>query len=269
MVAMNIKHFLAKHPVFRRQELEAALGEDYSTGRNVANARLAHHVRAGHVFQIQRGLYASVPTGTDPGSFVPDPWLTAAKLADDAVIAYHSAFQFHGRASTVSNAYVFLSKHAIRSKELGGCQFRRVPYPKALNGPDEEQFAVETVDRQGLDIRVTSLERALVDVLDRPDLGGGWEEIWRSAGSVEYYDIQQVVDYALLLRNATTAAKVGFFLEQHRAQLMPDACQLDRLMKMRPRQPHYLERGKAGRLVSAWNLVVAESILDQAWDSDL
>ncbi len=266
---MNIKTFLAKHAVFTRAELEEALRTDYSTDRNVANARLAHHVRVGHVVQIQRGLYASVPTGTDPSSFVPDPWLTAAKMADDAVIAYHSAFQFHGRTYTVGNEFVFLSNRAVRSKELGSCHFRRVPYPKALNGPFERQFAVETVDRQGLDIRVTALERALVDVFDRPDLGGGWEEIWRSAGAVEYYDIQQVVDYALLLRNATTAAKIGFFLEQHQEQLMVDSRQLARLQDVRPRQPHYLERGKTGRLVTAWNLVVPESIIEQSWEADL
>ena len=39
---------------------------------------------------------------------------------------------------------------------------------------------METLDRQGLPIRVTGLERTLVDVLDRPALAGGWEEAWRS-----------------------------------------------------------------------------------------
>ncbi len=265
---MNIKTFLAKHPVFTRAEFEEALGTDYSTGRNVSNARLAHHVRAGHVVQIRRGLYASVPAGADPSSFVPDPWLVAAKMADDAVIAYHSAFQFHGRAYSMSNRYLFLSSHAIRPKEIGGCQYRCVLYPKKLQGPEERQFAVETVDRLGLDVRVSALERALVDVLDRPDLGGGWEEIWRSAGAVEYYDIKQVVDYALLLRNATTAAKVGFFLEQHQEQLMVETSQLARLRDMRPRQPHYLEPGKTGCLIATWNLIVPDSIIQQSWESE-
>lgn len=265
---MNIKTFLAKHPVFTRAEFDEALSTDYSTGRNVSNARLAHHVRAGHVVQIRRGLYASVPAGTEPSSFVPDPWLAAAKMADDAVIAYHSAFQFHGRAYSMSNRYLFLSTHALRPKEVRGCRYRCVPYPKKLKGSAEQQFAVETTDRLGLNVRVTALERALVDVLDRPDLGGGWEEIWRSAEGVEYYDIKQVVDYALLLRNATTAAKVGFFLEQHQEQLMVETGQLARLRGMRPRQPHYLEHGKAGRLVATWNLIVPDSIMQQAWEED-
>ncbi|MGI5923517.1 MAG: type IV toxin-antitoxin system AbiEi family antitoxin domain-containing protein [Lentisphaeria bacterium] len=266
---MDIRTFLAKRPVFTRDELEAALRANHSSDQNTANARLAHHVRAGHVIQIQRGLYASVPVGSDPASFVPDPWLVAAKLAEDAAIAYHSAFQFHGRAYTVSSEYVFVSGRSVRTKEFRGCSFRRVSPPKAIRETEQEQFGIETVDRLGQDIRVASLERALVDVLDRPDLGGGWEEIWRSAESVEYYDVRQVVDYALLLRNATTAAKVGFFLEQHQEQLMVEDSQLDRLRKVRSRQPHYIDRGVPVRLVADWNLIVPEQVLTRSWEGEI
>ncbi len=266
---MDMRTFLAKHPVFTRDELEFALQADHSRDQNTANARLAHHVRTGHVVQIQRGLYASVPVGADPTTFVPDPWLVATKLTEDAAIAYHSAFQFHGRAYTVSDEYVFVSNRAMRPKEFRGCSFRRVSPPKAIRETDQEQFGIETVDRLGQDIRVASLERSLVDVLDRPDLGGGWEEIWRSAESLEYYDIQQVVDYALLLRNATTAAKVGFFLEQHQGQLMVEDSLLDRLREARSRQPHYMDRNAPGRLVADWNLIVPEQVLTRAWEADI
>ncbi len=266
---MDIRTFLAKHPVFTRDELEDALRANHSTDQNTANARLAHHVRAGHVIQIQRGLYASVPVGSDPASFVPDPWLVAAKLSEDAAIAYHSAFQFHGRAYTVSSEYVFVSNRGMRAKDFRGCSFRRVSPPKAIRETEQEQFGIETVDRLGQDIRVASLERSLVDVLDRPDLGGGWEEIWRSAESVEYYDVRQVVDYALLLRNATTAAKVGFFLEQHQEPLTVETSQLDRLREARSRQPHYPERGRSGRLVADWNLIVPEEVLNRTWKEEV
>ena len=66
---------------------------------------------------------------------------------------------------------------------------------------------------------MTGLERTLVDVLNRPDLTGSWEEIWRSLESVEFFDLDKVAEYVHLLGNATTAAKVDFFLEQHREAL--------------------------------------------------
>ncbi len=264
-----MRTFLAKHPVFTRDELEDSLQADHSGNSNTANSRLAHHVRAGHVIQIQRGLYASVPTGTDPASLVPDPWLVASRLAKEAAIAYHSSFQFHGRAYTVSSEYVFVSNQTMRPMEFRGCRFRRVSPPKALLRDGKELFGIETVDRLGHDIHVASLERSLVDILDRPDLGGGWEEIWRSAESVEYYDIQQVVEYALLLRNATTAAKVGFFLEQHQVELMVEDRLLDRLREAQPRQPHYMDQGSSGQLVTNWNLIVPEQVLTRAWEVEI
>ena len=104
-------------------------------------------------------------------------------------------------------------------------------------------------------------------MLDRPDLSGSWEEIWRSLESVEFFDLEKVVAYARLLGNATTAAKVGFFLDQHRETLMVEDRYLKVLHDMRPRQPHYLNRSKrkSGRLVSEWDLVVPREVLERAW----
>ncbi len=85
-----------------------------------------------------------------------------------------------------------------------------------------------------------------MDVLDRPDLDGGWEEIWRSLEMVEFFDLDVVIKYTLLLENATTAAKAGFFLEQHKETLMVKVSHLESLRAYRPLKPHYLMRGQHG-----------------------
>lgn len=128
-----------------------------------------------------------------------------------------------------------------------------------------------SAERSGLEIRVTSLERTLVDLLDRPSLGGTWEEIWRSLETVEFFDLDEVVEYTLSLENATTAAKVGFFLDQHRDTLMPDEAHIDRLRLLKPAQPHYMSRssGKTGRLMRDWNLIVPAEIVERRWEEFL
>jgi predicted transcriptional regulator of viral defense system len=145
--------------------------------------------------------------------------------------------------------------------------FRGAKFPQVLHLAGKESFGVLTDERAGMLLRVTSLERTLVDVLDRPDLSGSWEEIWRSLESVEFFDLDKVVEYALLLGNSTTGAKVGFFLEQHREPLMVEDRHLKALHDLRPRQPHYLDRVKriSGHLVSKWNLVVPRDVLERAW----
>jgi len=95
-----------------------------------------------------------------------------------------------------------------------------------------------------------------------------WEEIWRSLELVEFFNTDMVVDYALLLKNAGTVAKVGFFLEQHRAPLMvPDAC-LETLATHIPKSPRYMSKAhdEPARLAKRWNLIVPEEILTRAWE---
>jgi predicted transcriptional regulator of viral defense system len=106
-----------------------------------------------------------------------------------------------------------------------------------------------------------------VDVLDRPALSGSWEEIWRSLEAIEFFDLDKVVEYALLLGNATTIAKVGFYLEQHRESLMVEENHLTPLRDHRPRQPHYLDSSnrKSGKVVADWNLVVPVDLFERTW----
>lgn len=200
----------------------------------------------------------------------PDPYLIASRMAPDAVLAYHSALAFFGKAHSHRSVLTYLTAKAARAARFREFTFRGVRYPKPLRSERERQLGIRSEDRQGLTLRVTGLERTLVDVLDRPDLSGGWEEIWRSLESVEYFDLDAVIEYAISLRNATTSAKVGFYLEQHRESLMVEERHLDRLRARRPRGRHYLTRGRAkeGRLVSGWNLIVPEAILRRSWEEE-
>lgn len=264
---MNYQEFFARHPVFRYKEFESFLGSRGNLSDRTKDSLLAYYTRTGRILRVRRGLFASVPLGASPENCSVDPYLVAAKLTDDAVLAYHTALEFYGKAYSVHRQFLYLTEQASRPLTFRSHHFRAVRLPKALKDKKKERFGVVVADRLGLDVQVTSLERTLVDVLDRPDLGGGWEEIWRSLESVEFFDLDQVVKYALLLGNATTIAKVGLYLEQHHEALMVTNAHLKRLRSHRPANAHYLDRGRRGpgRFVSGWNLVVPETVLERSW----
>jgi predicted transcriptional regulator of viral defense system len=140
-----------------------------------------------------------------------DTYLLAAKMTDAALLAYHTALEFHGKAYSVHEQFLYLTKKASRPVTFCSHRFRGVSVPKVLRDKEQESFGLIVAKRAGIEVRVTSLERTLVDVLDRPGFGGGWEEIWRSLESVESFGLDQVVRYALLMGNATTIAKVDFY----------------------------------------------------------
>ena len=264
-----MKHdgFFRKHPVFTGKELSDHLSSLGEVGGRAQEALLAYHRKAGRVIPVRRGLYAVIPPGAHPDSYPVDPFLVAAKLTPDAVLSHHTALEFHGKAYSVHTHFTYSASRPLGPLTFRGHVFRGTRFRQALLRLGKEQFGVSTSVRAGQKLKVTSLERTMVDVLDRPDLSGSWEEIWRSLESVEFFDLDKVVEYALLLGNATTGAKVGFFLDQHRQTLMVEDHHLNSLHDMRPRQPHYLNRSKrkSGRFVSEWNLVIPREVLERSW----
>jgi predicted transcriptional regulator of viral defense system len=259
--------FLSQHEVFTVEELDHFLAEKGSGKPNTRKALLTYYRKQGRIVPVRRGLYAVVPFGFSPDSCPVDVYLIAAKMTGDAVLGYHTALEFHGKAYSVYNRLQYLSSKRSLPVVFRNHEFIRVSVPQPLLVKGKEMFGVLRQKRSGSELRVTGLERTLVDVLDRPELTGSWEEIWRSLESVEFFDIEQVIEYVTLLENSTTAAKVGFFLEQHREGLMLDDIHLKPLQRLRPRQPHYLKRGKrrGGRWVKKWNLMVPDDILNQSW----
>lgn len=268
---MKLFDFFAQHPVFTYEEFTSFLDADGPRSVRTRDSLLAYHTRTGRILRVKRGLYASIPFGASPETFPVDMFLLAGKMSDDAVLAYHTALDFYGKAHSVREEFLFLTGRAIRPLNFRGCQFRAIRFPQALVDNKKEFFGVDTAERAGLPVKVASLERTLVDILDRPDLAGGWEEIWRSLETIAFFDVTEVLAYALLLGNKTTIAKVGFYLDGRREELMLDDASLEPFREHRPHQPTYMVRHDRGskthkyRYVENWNLLVPEYILHQSW----
>ncbi len=264
---MKHEEFFRKHPVFTRKELDRHLSLKGEAGPRTGESLLNYHKKAKHIILIRRGLYAVIPPGSEPDTYPVDPFLIAAKLTKDAILSHHTALEIHGHAYSMHKHFTYSASRPVSKITFRSHVFNGVQFPKALCRKGKENLGTVTVERAGLDISVTSLERTMVDVLAKPGISGSWEEIWRSLGSIEFFDLDKVVEYTLLLDNATTTAKVGFFLEQHRKSLMVEDAHLKPLHEQRPQQPHYLDQAKRkhGHLVHAWNLVVPADLLGQTW----
>lgn len=264
---MKLHKFLSLHAVFTVDELDRFLSARGGGKPSTRKSLLTYYRTQGRILPVRRGLYATVPEDSDPASSVVDPYLIAAKMSEDAVIAYHTALEFHGKSYSVYKRLHYISASKSLPLKFQSHEFVRVSVPQPLREKGKAMFGVTSRKRSGVEIRVTNLERTFVDVLDRPELTGSWEEIWRSLESVEFFDLDQVVEYVFLLDNATTAAKVGFFLEQHKETLMAEDAHLNALRSLRPRQPHYFVRGKRKdcRWIKDWNLMVPVEMLNRSW----
>ena len=254
----DTRAFFGRRRVFSRDQFAAFAGRQGSRSPRTADSLLAYHVRAGNLVRVRRGLYAAVPAGAQPSSFSVDPFFVAANLAPGAVVGFHAALQLHGQALAVHNRYVAYTPGPVRPLTHQLNEYLAVQHPKPLREAGMEAFGVMDVQRDGVAVSVTSVGRTVVDLLVRPRLVGTPREAWRSIFSLRSLNVRLAIDYSLLLRSATSAAKLGFYLDRQREVLEVEADQLEELRERAPRSPVYFDPDRRGpqTLASDWNLIV-------------
>jgi predicted transcriptional regulator of viral defense system len=259
---MKPEVFLASHTVFSREELASVLRPSGRADATV-DSHLTRWRRQGRIARVKPGVFVRLDAPGAPAGWLPDFVALASRMAPDAAIAYHTALEAHGVAQSVFERFTYLTWTKAKPTTFMGRRLVPVRPRAPLLAADGGKAWIEKADRGGVEIRVTTLERTVADVLDRPDLAGGTEEVWRSVQAVPALDPMALELYVALLGSRTLAAKVGFFLESRRDELViPDAL-LDRLRTRIPRAPVFMDRGRKGRLVARWALIVPHVLLER------
>lgn len=258
---MRPESFLTRHSLFTRDELAAVLG-DRGRAAATVDSHLTRWRQQGRIARVKQGVFIRPDAiGGRHGSST-DFIALASRMAPDAAVAYHTALEAHGFAQSLFERLTFVTWTKAKPTSFEGRLFIPVRPRAPLLASGRGERWIEQIDRAGLEIRVTSLERTLVDVLDRPDLAGGVEEVWRSLHAVPALDPRLLEEYVNLVGSKTLAAKVGFFLEARREELVVPAALLERLRRRIPGAPVYMDRRRKGRLVSRWALLVPAELLD-------
>ena len=258
--------FLSAHPVFTRAEFAAAFG--HPAGAANVTSLLRHHLRAGNIKRVSREVFAAVPAHLPAERMVIDRFAAASKLRPDGVLGYHSALELHGIAYSEFNEVQLISagRPELANLPFGPCRF--INPPKTLVATDKADYLTITMDRQGVTIRVAAVERTVADVLHRPDLAGGVEEVLKSLDMVRYLDPAKVADYVDLLGTRSLASVAGWWLEKRRATLGVTDDVLARFRARLPRSKHYALGAVPGDavLVEPWRVLLPAQAVDSAFE---
>ncbi len=259
--------FFSAHPVFSRAEYAAAVGRRPQD--KVVTVMLTQHLQAGNIRRVARGVFASVPKHADADKWSVDRFLAASRLRRGGVIAYHSALELHGCAYTDGHEVQVIAHGEPGVFEAIGLTCRFV---KPLRGFAQRNGAltdgVTLVDRLGLEVNVTTVERTIVDLFDRYDLAGGAEELFNSLDLVARVDAGALVRYTRALGNATAAGALGSWLESEQKRLgVPDTA-LDAVRTLAPSQARYALGTKSGegRAAKGWNVILPIDIVERRFE---
>lgn len=261
--------FFSTRPVFGRTEFAEVFGRE--PGERAITELLKYHLRAGNIRRISRGVFASLQKGALPEPGAVDRFLAASRLRRGAVIAYQSALEVHGypMIPAIPRAEV----QVMADGEPGILE--TIDFPcRFVSFPDHcwPYEGVMAIERQGLTVHVTALERTLVDLFHRYDLAGGAEGLFRSLDLItergEPFDVDALVGFAKRLGEATAAGALGFWLDRERNLLGVTAAALEELRSLAPRHARYALGATpgSGRAATGWNVILPTDIVERYLD---
>ena len=270
---MDHETFLAIEPVFTGSDLAAFLA-GHGVDHPVEEARRLEDrwVQAGRVVAVRPDLFAVLREGSDPSRFQPMPTLVATRMAPDAVVSHHTALDHWGLSYSLWFDAVYSATDPAPPMTYGAMRYRGVRFPQRLIDSGDQHLGVVNQTYADGTVRVTTMERTLVDVLADPDYGGSWDEIYQSVTRADQIDVDVVAAYCQRRDGGPALrAKVGFFLDQHRDLWGIAPGDLDQFRPTRPERrpgPFHLDPAPLEwtRFVNGWNLVVPVEVVERKWD---
>ncbi len=250
------EQFLLSHEIFTKKDLEFLLvGRGSKNPASTAESHLHRWLSAKRILQIKRGLYGRAE---DPNEL--DPYLIANKISEDSLLSHHTALEVHGYSQSLFSTKTFLTTHSPRSFTFGLTTYRGIKHPASLLKRKLHNMWVETIERRGEELHLTSLERTVVDLLDRPELGGGFEEVWRSLETIGALRLKEIEAYATNIKSKALFSKLGAFLEKQREVLLVPEKLLKKIEKASAKNAIYVKRSESGRFLKRWNLIIPRAL---------
>lgn len=216
--------------------------------------------RAGVLGKIEKGrraLYFVIQKGSD--AFLRDPIDAVQSIhGAETPLAYGTALFLHGlsRYGRLTEHYV-IGPAKQRPKELGGLVI------KFLKSSLPEEIGVVTQKYGNRLVRVTDLERTLIDCIHRPKYAQGWENVVHALHRARGVNTHKMTEYVKHYRTPSLVARVGLVLEHFSKKWRVTSEDLGSLWPYLPKVPVKFDRQLGGKLLRAWNLYVPEGILDE------
>jgi len=231
---------------FTRDDVETLTGN-----REAAHSIIKTYKKRGLIDSVRRDLFVAISLETKQP--VPNRYAIASCAAPNAYVAYHSAFEFHGLANQIYYEVYAASQSRFRTFEHDGLTYRYVPSPSG-NGVENKTGGV----------RVTDLERTVIDGINDFEKAGGLEELLRCIGMVPYLDSSKLMSYLKIYDKLGLYQKAGYILEHFKDTLKLTDDFFITCLNKRPKSKRYLYgnmRHEPHVLNKYWALYVPKDLL--------
>lgn len=242
MDAINAYKALIRLPTFSLKE-----AIDLAGNRPRAYALLATLIDKGLVRKIRSNLYSAVNLLTD--QVIATPYQIACATRESAYLWLHTAMEFHGLCQAWSHEIHVASDSTFREFQFDGTLYKSIPSKMSIG-----------IDTVGEDdgIRVTDVERTIIDGMQHLGLVGGLNTILQCIAQAPKLDEQKLISYLEAYNTQVLYQKAGFLLSPHQVQLGISQAFLNLCHDRIGKSKRYLEPDKPGSYVARWRLIVPQ-----------
>jgi predicted transcriptional regulator of viral defense system len=174
--------------------------------KNSANSFLQSYLKKGYIQSVKRNLY--VVMNIVNKSPIANRYEIGSHINATSYISHYSAFSYYGYSNQVMNEVYVSSDSVFRDFEYSGLKY------KFLKSRMSEGI-VKTTDG----VRVTDLERTVLDGINDFEKIGGLEELLRSLALVPYLDEKKLLSYLKVYGKQALYQKTGYILEVFKTDL--------------------------------------------------
>jgi len=186
---------------FSRRDVVALTGNEHA-----AHSLLYDYINAAYIERIRRDLYTAISLETKQP--IANRFMIATNIAEDACVSFHSALEYYGYANQVFYEVYVTTDSRFSNFTYDGITYSRIS-PRIDSG----------ITTTNTGIRITDLERTVVDSIYAFEKIGGLEELFRCLMLVPSLRTDKLLTYLDDYGLANLYQKTGFILMQFSEQM--------------------------------------------------
>lgn len=216
--------------------------------KNIALKTIQNYLSKGYIKKIKRDLYSAVSFETT--DIIANKFDIASSITATSFVSHHSAFEFYGYYNQV---YSYVDVSSITKFNSFEFDDNFYIYTRAI----DDSF-VNTIDG----VRVTSIERTIVDCINSSGKKCELEEILNCISSITYISFDKMLIYLESLGNKILYKKVGIIMSLFKKQFDIPESFFDTCHKVSDSIKGYFENSHKEALTynSEWKIFIYKNI---------
>ena len=183
----------------------------YFNSEQAMYSALKRLIDNGTIQKLKSGLYATINPLTQ--DIYVNRFEIATALHNNSYVAYHSAIEYYGLANQAYSDVHMITPTQYSPVIIEGLEYQS--YTSKYNDGIMDTFI-------NAPIKITDLERTVLDVIDRIDLAGGIEEVYTALGTISYLNEEKLLKYLKGFNKKLLYKKAGYLLSRLKPMYLTD-----------------------------------------------